>query len=91
MGRYCITAANHTNPDNHCASSFKVWEYNANNKWSSLGGKTIEFVADLLKHGHEVLSANINGDVLFTGAPVEIELRVAKNESRYKISDMPTF
>lgn len=92
MGRYAITAANHTNPDNHCASSFKVWEYNANKKtWHPLGGKNIDFVNDLLKHGHEVLSANIDGDKLFTGVPVEIELRIAKNETRYKISEMPTF
>lgn len=92
MGRYCITAANHENPDNHCASTFKVWKYdNIQTKWLPLGGKPIGFVNDLLKNGHEVLSAKENETTISIGAPVEIELRITKNESKYKISDMPTF
>jgi len=92
MGSYCITAANHTNKSNHCASKFKLWELDAaNKKWMPLGGKSINFVNDLLANGHKVLSAKETKDSIITGAPIEAELRIAKNETDYKISDMPTF
>lgn len=92
MGRYCITAANHTNPNNHCASNFKLWEYNTGKEaWFPLGGKPIDYINDLLRNGHTVLSAKELSDKIFVGAPVEVELRIAKNETNYKISDMPTF
>jgi hypothetical protein len=92
MGRYCITAANHTNPDNHCASKFKVWEYNSEKKtWMPLGGKSINFVSDLLAAGHTVLSARENPDTITEGARIELELRIAKNETQFKVSAMPTF
>ncbi len=92
MSKYCITAANHSNKNNHCASSFKVWEYNdATGKWNSLGGKPINYVNDLLANGHTVLSAKENEKNLSLGKPIETELRIAKNETQYKVSDMPTF
>lgn len=96
MSKYCITAANHKNPDNHCASQFKVWEYIHKKEadkwvWSPLGGKSINFINDLLANGHEVLSAKENKDSITPGAPVESELRIAKNETKFKISDMPKF
>lgn len=98
MTKYCITAANHQNPNNHCASSFKVWEYIAAtqekpSRWKPLGGKSIGFVNELLANGHTVLSAKHDKveETITTGKPVEMELRIAKNETNYKISDMPTF
>lgn len=92
MGRYCISAANHKNKNNHCSSQFKVWEYEATDKkWKPLGGKSINFVNDLLASGHTVLSAKENETSITVGAPIETELRIAKNETDYKISDMPTF
>ena len=92
MSRFCITAANHTNTSNHCASTFNLWEFNTiYNKWSLLGGKSIDYINDLLRKGHTVLSGKEHPDKISTGAPVEIELRIAKNETNYKISDMPTF
>jgi hypothetical protein len=97
MGRYCITAANHTNPDNHCASRFKVWEYNEDQSvWSSLGNHSIKYIVDLLNSGHDVFSAKRTekpegGYSISKGARIEVELRIAKNETNYKISDMPGF
>lgn len=96
MSKYCITAVNHTNPSNHCASKFKVWEYRYSSErgeyfWRSLGGKSINFVSDLLAEGHEVLSAKENETNITTGAPIELELRIARNDTKFKISDMPEF
>lgn len=92
MTKYCITAANHKNPNNHCASAFKVWEWRAGiNKWVLLGGKSLNFISDLLAAGHEVISAKEKPDLISSGARVELELRIAKNETVYKISGMPTF
>lgn len=96
MGQYCITAVNHDNPSNHCASKFKVWEYYHNPEkekwlWRSLGGKSVYYIADLIKNGHEVSTAKENKDRITLGKPVEIELRIAKNETDFKISDMPEF
>lgn len=96
MGKYCITAANHTNINNHCASKFKVWEYTYKKEtekwvWKPLGGKSINFVNDLLAGGHEVCSAKENDNSISLGAPIEAELRIARNETKFKISDMPEF
>ena len=96
MSKYCITAANHTNANNHCASKFKVGEYTYKSDtkkwvWTPLGGKPINFINDLLANGHEVLSAKENEDTITLGAPIESELRISKNETKYKISEMPKF
>ncbi len=92
MGKYCITAANHKNKSNHCASQFKVWEYDASKEtWTPLGGKSINFVNDLLANGHIVLSAKENDETISTGAAIETELRIARNETKYNVSEMPTF
>ena len=92
MSKYCITAANHRNPGNHVASSFNLWEYNPlSSTWRPLGGKSIQYVTELLVQGHEVLSARELETTISVGAPIEIELRISNNESYYKISSMPTF
>lgn len=93
MEKYCITAANHKNKNNHCASQFKVWKYDVSkNNWTPLGGKSINFVNDLLAGGHAVLSAKINDDnKISLGAAIETELRITRNETQYKVSEMPAF
>lgn len=95
MTKYCITAANHDNFQNHCASKFKMWEYVYNEDdgrvWIPLGEKSLFFIADLLNSGHEVITARENSRSITRGAPVEIELRIARNETHFKISEMPEF
>jgi hypothetical protein len=94
MAKYCITAANHSNKDSHCASKFKVYEYSTfTETWKNLGGQSISFIGDLLAKGHTVVSGHYNKakNTISTGAPIELELRIAKNGTDYKISDMPTF
>ncbi len=39
--------------------------------------------------GHEVRTGKIIDNSMNTGAAVEVELRIAKNVTNYKISDMP--
>ena len=94
MASYCITAANHNNQNNHCASSFKLWKFDTTiNLWIEVGAKPLNHISELLAAGHSVHSAKLDkdGDNITLGAPVEIELRIAKNETNYKISEMPTF
>lgn len=94
MAEYCITAANHKNQNNHCASSFFLWKLNTDTlKWDPLGAKSLSYVSDLLAAGHKVLSAQHDAkkQKLYFGAPVEVELRIAKNETNYKLTEMPTF
>jgi hypothetical protein len=53
------------------------------------GWKRSAEIAALLDAGNEVLTAKENESTISTGAAVELELRIAKNESKFKISDMP--
>lgn len=46
-------------------------------------------VSALIKGGNEVRTGKIEGDKMQNGAAVELELRIAKNETNYKVSDMP--
>ncbi|MDP3014806.1 MAG: hypothetical protein Q8N28_00035 [bacterium] len=85
MTKYCITAANHKNEDinNHCASEFKVWKMEGMFLWTLIGTKSIYDVCDLLKNGCTVYSAKEEGGVVKeTGEPVNIMLRISKNESK---------
>lgn len=92
MAKFCITAVNHKNPTNHVASTFKVWTFSKNSeKWISLGGQSLNFVLALLANGNEVLSAINTDNGIKSGAPIEIELRTARNNEDYKISTMPSF
>ncbi len=94
MAEYCITAANHNNQNNHCASSFLLWKLNPDtHKWDRLGAKSLSHISDLLAAGHKVLSARHDAEKhkLYFGAPVEVELRIAKNETNYKLTEMPEF
>ncbi|WP_175994705.1 hypothetical protein [Burkholderia vietnamiensis] len=100
MTKYCITAANHNNPDDDRASEFEVHQLKKKENeegwvWSRLGKKSLNEVAMLLAQGNEVISAERkkqgNNYVMIEGYPIELELRIAKNDKKFKITDLPTF
>lgn len=97
MPKYCVTAANRTNPGDDRVSEFKVWQLNAEtNEWNRLGKKTADFVSKLLVEGNSVVSGteNVkNGKVvsITPGAAIEITHRIAKNDKNFKITDFPEF
>jgi hypothetical protein len=94
MAEYCITAANHKNPRNHVASSFLVWLRNEETAgWKSPGAKSARDVVGLVEAGHTVLTGFFNEKkkTITVGEPIEVELRISKNESRFDVNEMPTF
>ncbi|WP_434661472.1 hypothetical protein P5W99_00745 [Paraburkholderia sp. A3BS-1L] len=94
MANYCITAANHKNPNNHVASSFLVWLQDPKTtKWNQLGAKSAKQVVELIESGNTVLTGKISADgkQAHLGEPVEVELRIAKNKTNYDVSKMPAF
>ncbi|AJZ58594.1 hypothetical protein OI25_594 [Paraburkholderia fungorum] len=92
MARYCITAANHDDPNNHVASKFKLWLWKPETeKWSPQNSASAKQVVELIESGHEVFTAHQGEKSITPGAPVEVELRIAKNETKYPISKMPGF
>ncbi|WP_186119870.1 hypothetical protein [Burkholderia gladioli] len=100
MTKYCITAANHKNANDDRASEFEVHQLVKKEKeagwvWNRLGKKSLNEVAALLAQGHEVISAERKkqGDeyVMIEGYPIELELRIAKNDKKFKISQLPEF
>lgn len=92
MARYCITAANHKNPNNHVASQFYLLEEKADGTgWKRLGSRSAKFVVDLLESNHTVLTGKIDGSSVTLGKPVEVTLRIAHNSTDFDISQMPAF
>jgi len=100
MTKYCITGANRNSTKDDRVSELKLWEYKQNDKkewvWSPLGKKSLNFVAALLAAGHEVVSGKeLKKDGVIKsitlGAAIEIELRIAKNDDKFKITDLPEF
>ncbi|WP_201446322.1 MULTISPECIES: hypothetical protein [Burkholderia] len=100
MDTYCITAANHNNPNDNRASEFYVRKKIKNEDgtivWRRLGKRTLNEVALLLAQGDKVLSgtATKTGEDTYEitpGYPIELELRIAKNDKNFKITDLPTF
>lgn len=92
MAKYCITAAKPKNSTQHLKSEFKLWkavEKDGKISWSHQGWKRGTEIAGLIGAGHQVLTAKKNDTTISTGAAVEMELRISRNESKYKISDMP--
>lgn len=93
MDRYCITAARPKNAAHHLNSEFKLWKWekkeDGNWKWIPKGWKRAAEIASLLDSGNEVLTAKESETSIASGAPVELELRIARNETNFKISDMP--
>ena len=93
MSKYCITAARPKNAAHHLNSEFKLWKWEKKEddtwKWVPKNWKRAAEIAALLDAGNEVLTAKENETSITTGAAVELELRIAKNETKFKISDMP--
>lgn len=93
MGQYCITAANHESKTNHIASVFLVWlRDGGEDTWTKLGSKSTRDIVELLEEGHSVVTGtvSVHGE-LKLGKKVEVELRITRNASNYKISEMPEF
>jgi hypothetical protein len=89
MTEYSIVAARPKNASNHLKSQFKLYELNKKNESDLVDWKSIGEVNDLMRAGHEVRTGKIIDEILDTGAAVEIELRITKNDTNYKISNMP--
>lgn len=91
MANYCIVAANHENPNSHVASSFDVYMEIEKNNWHSQAAMSAKQVVELIEKKNSVRTGKIEDGELFLGAPVEVELRIAKNQVHYPISEMPEF
>ena len=90
MAKYRIVAARPKGATNHLNSQFKLYLHDAKDRaWNSIGWKSIADVSDLLQAGHEVLTGKIVDGSMNSGEAVELELRIAKNGTKYKLSDMP--
>lgn len=93
MSKYCISAARPKNATHHLNSQFKLWKWEKKEdgtwKWVPKSWKSAAEIAALLDAGNEVLTAKENETSITSGAAVELELRIAKNETKFKISDMP--
>ena len=90
MTKYCIVAARPKNASNHLNSQFRMYRWDTTERlYKSLGWKTIGEVSQLMQAGHEVITGRENDTTITSGAAVEIELRIAKNDTQFKISTMP--
>ncbi len=90
MTQYCIVSAHPKGATNHLNSKFKMLQKNTtDNKWKHIGWKSIGEVCALIEDGHQVVTAELTGGSLALGAPVEVELRISRNKTDFKISDMP--
>lgn len=90
--KYRIVSAKPKGVTNHCNSSFKVYQWGTHNgklDWWNVGWKSINEISRYLSEGHEVRTGQYKGGKMIDGAPVELELRIAKNSSDFRISDMP--
>lgn len=89
MATYCIVAARPKNNSNNLKSQFYLYEKRADTgKWRSLGWRPVNGVVDLMVVGNTVLTGEVSNGSLSLGEPVEVELRIAKNGSNFKISGM---
>lgn len=93
MARYCITAAKHANPQNHVASKFLLWCWVAEEEtWrKEKQPATARQIVELIETRYQVFTARENPKTITVGKPVEVELRIAKNETEFPISEMPEF
>jgi hypothetical protein len=92
MGKFRIVAARPKNATNHLNSEFKVYEDQVGDgkrTWRNIGWKTIHDVSALLKTGNEIRTGKVEDGKMLDGVAVELELRISKNDSKYKISEMP--
>lgn len=90
MTQYRLTAAKPKNAASHLKSQFKLFEYDeAAKTWRPIGWKSVSQVTGLLAAGHDVRTGKVVGDKMQSGAAVEVELRIARNDTEFKISEMP--
>ena len=90
MSKYRIVSARPKNANGHLNSQFKMYMMDEKiGSWTLNGWKSIADVNNLLQDGHEVLTGKVTNGKMSSGAAVELELRIAKNDTKYKINDMP--
>ena len=89
MATYCITAAKPKGAVSHLRSQFMTWREGEDGLWHSQGWQTTSQIVTLMHAGHAVLTARKTATGISTGAPVEVELRISRNQSNYPISQMP--
>jgi hypothetical protein len=89
MSTYCITAAKPKGAASHLKSEFYTWRKGDDAKWHRVGWQTTSQIVSLMHAGHLVLTAQEAANAISTGAAVEVELRIAKNQTNYPISHMP--
>lgn len=92
MGEYRIVAARPKNATHHLNSEFKIYVWKTVQgelKWWLLGWRTTYDVSALLKAGNEVRTGSVEVTLMRHGDAVELELRIAHNGTKYKISGMP--
>ncbi len=94
MSKYRIVSAKPKGATNHCNSKFKVFQWGkkevgARPDWHKIGWHSINQISEYLAAGHEVRTARYENGKMEDGDPVELELRITKNSSDFKISEMP--
>ena len=92
LSKYRIVSAKPKGAANHCNSQFKVFQWGKRDEkvaWWDIGWKTINQISDLLAAGHEVKTGQYKGGNMADGAPVELELRITRNSTDFKIGEMP--
>lgn len=92
MAKYRITAARPKGATNHVKSQFKVmwWgTHQGRTDWWSLGWRSLKEVADFSAAGDDVRTGRHTSNGMEDGAPVELELRTTRNDSRFEISQLP--
>ena len=61
-------------------------------KWKPQPAATAKESVELIGQGHDVRTAKYGADKkIYPGVPVEVNLRIAKNEINYPISEMSQF
>ena len=90
MAKYRIVSATPKKASNHLHATFKLYKLDEQRDvWTQTGWRSIHDVSDLIRAGHEVRTGKVAGGKMNSGAAVELELRIAKNDTNYKISEMP--
>lgn len=95
MEKYRIVKARSSVEERDLKDEFKTYKRELNPatqkyEWNSKGWLSIHKISDYLRNGDEVLTAQIQGKRMVDGAPVELELRIATNETDFPISEMPS-
>lgn len=94
MEKYRIVKARSSVEERELKDEFKTYKRELNPvtkqyEWNSKGWLSIHEISDYLRNGDEVLTAEVQEKKMVDGAPAELELRIATNETKFKISEMP--